>query len=90
MFSLIYLLNAAILSLLSSNANSWPHHCCDQEPSGLADRCSTRLETVLPDGRNFGQKAQKGPEINKVGRKIWWLNFARLRPKMAEKGPEKV
>jgi len=47
-------------------------------------------EPVLPDGRNFGQKAQKGPEKNKVGRKIWWPNFARLWPKMAEKGPEKI
>jgi hypothetical protein len=48
------------------------------------------IRTVLPDGRNFGQKAQKGPEKNKVGRKIWWPNFARIWPKMAEKGPEKI
>ena len=47
-------------------------------------------QPVLPDGRNFGQKAQKGPEKNKVGRKIWWPNFARLWPKMAEKGPGKI
>jgi hypothetical protein len=33
-------------------------------------------QLVLPGGRNFGQKAQKGPEKKKVGWKNLWLNFA--------------
>jgi hypothetical protein len=41
---------------------------------------------VLPGGRNFGQKAQKGPEKNEVGRK----NLCRILPKVAEKGPENI
>jgi hypothetical protein len=40
---------------------------------------------VLSGGRNFGQKAQKGPKKNKVGRKNLWLNFGRILPKVAEK-----
>jgi hypothetical protein len=35
--------------------------------------------SVLPGGRNFGQKAQKGPEKNKVGRKDLWPNIAKRR-----------
>jgi hypothetical protein len=45
---------------------------------------------VLPGGRNFGQKAQKGPGKNKVGRKILWPNFGRILLKVAEKGPENI
>ncbi len=30
---------------------------------------------VLPGGRNFGQKAQKGVPEKKVGRKNLWPNF---------------
>jgi hypothetical protein len=44
---------------------------------------------VLPGGRNSGQKAQKGPEKKKVGRKNLWPNFGRILPKVAEKGPKK-
>jgi hypothetical protein len=42
---------------------------------------------VLPGARNSGQKAQKGPEKKKVGRKKLWPNFGRILPKVAEKGP---
>jgi hypothetical protein len=31
----------------------------------------------LPGGRNFGRKAQKWPEKNKVGWKNLWLNFTK-------------
>jgi hypothetical protein len=44
---------------------------------------------VLPGGRNSGQKAQKGPEKKKVGRKNFWPTFGRILPKVAEKGPKK-
>jgi hypothetical protein len=43
---------------------------------------------VLPGGRNFGQKGQKGPWKNKVGRKNLRPNFGRILPKVAEKGAE--
>jgi hypothetical protein len=45
---------------------------------------------VLPGGRNFGQKAQKGPEKNKVGRKNLSPKFGQSLPKVAEKGPENI
>jgi hypothetical protein len=45
---------------------------------------------VLPGGRKFGQKAQKGPGKNKVGRKNLWPNFGRILPKVAEKGQKKI
>ena len=37
---------------------------------------------------NFRQKAQKGLEKIMVGWKILWLNFRRILPTVAEKGPE--
>jgi hypothetical protein len=43
--------------------------------------------SVLPGGRNFGQKAQKGPGKNNVGRKSLWPNFGRILPKVAERVP---
>jgi hypothetical protein len=45
---------------------------------------------VLPGGQNFGQKAQKGPGKNKVGRKNLWPNFCRILPKVAEKRLENI
>jgi hypothetical protein len=45
---------------------------------------------VLPGGRNFGQKARKGPGKNNVGWKNLWLNFGRILPKVAEKGPKNI
>jgi hypothetical protein len=33
---------------------------------------------VLPDGRNFGLKAQKGPGKNKTGQKDLWPNFNKI------------
>jgi hypothetical protein len=45
---------------------------------------------VFPGGRNFGQKAQKGPGKKKVGRKNLLPNFGRILPKVAEKGPEDI
>jgi hypothetical protein len=44
---------------------------------------------VLPGGRNSGQKAPKGPEKKKFGRKNLWPNYGRISPKVAEKGPKK-
>jgi hypothetical protein len=38
-------------------------------------RRQTTLAPVLPGGRNSGQKAQKGPQKKKVGRKNLWPNF---------------
>jgi hypothetical protein len=46
-------------------------------------------EPVLPGGRNSGQKAQKGPEKKKFGRKNLWPNYGRISSKVAEKGPKK-
>jgi hypothetical protein len=40
---------------------------------------------VLPGGRNSGQKAQKGPEKKKFGRKNLWPNYGRISSKVAEK-----
>jgi hypothetical protein len=45
---------------------------------------------VLLGGRDFCQKAQRGPEKIKVGRKNLWPNFGRMLPKVAEKGPKKI
>jgi hypothetical protein len=45
---------------------------------------------VLAGGRNFGQKAQKGPGKNKVSRKNLWPNFGRILPKAAERGPKNI
>jgi hypothetical protein len=45
---------------------------------------------VLPGGRNSGQKAQKGPQKKKVGRKNLWPNLAEFYQKVAEKGPQKI
>jgi hypothetical protein len=45
--------------------------------------------SVLPGGRNSGQKAQKGPEKKKFGRKNLWPNYGRISSKVAEKGPKK-
>jgi hypothetical protein len=45
---------------------------------------------VLPRGRNFGQKAQKGPGKNKVCQKNLWPNFGKILPKVAEKGPKNI
>jgi hypothetical protein len=43
-------------------------------------------ESVLPGGRNSGQKAQEGPEK----KKCWPEEFvAEFWPKFAEKGPKK-
>jgi hypothetical protein len=39
---------------------------------------------VLPGGRNSGQKAQKGPEKKKFGRKNLWPNFVKSGRKGAE------
>jgi hypothetical protein len=44
----------------------------------------------LSDGRNFGQKAQKMPGKNKVGRENLWPNFSQILPKVAEKGPKNM
>ncbi len=44
---------------------------------------------MLPGGRNSGQKAQKGPEKKKFGRKNLWPNYGRISSKVAEKGPKK-
>jgi hypothetical protein len=43
---------------------------------------------VLPRGRNFGRKSQKGPQKNLRGRKNWPPNFRRIFIKRAEKGPK--
>jgi hypothetical protein len=42
---------------------------------------------VLPRGRNFGRKSQKGPRKNLRGRKNWRPNFYQIFMKRAEKGP---
>jgi hypothetical protein len=42
---------------------------------------------VLPSGRNFGRKAQKGPTKIWRGRKSKGPNFCRIDQKRAEKGP---
>ncbi len=42
--------------------------------------------TVLPGGRNFGQKAQKGQGKNKVTRKNLWPNFGRIYQKWQKRG----
>ncbi len=44
---------------------------------------------VLPGGRNFGQKAQKGQGKNKVSQKNE-ESFGRILPKVAEKGPKNI
>jgi hypothetical protein len=41
---------------------------------------------VLPGARNSGQKAQKGPQKNKVARKNLWPNFGWILPKSGRKG----
>ncbi len=46
--------------------------------------------SVLPGGKNSGQKAQKGPQKKKVGRKNLWPNFGWFYQKVAEKGPQKI
>jgi hypothetical protein len=43
--------------------------------------------TVLPRGRNFGRKAQKGPKKDWWGRESQGLNFCLICQKRAEKGP---
>jgi hypothetical protein len=45
---------------------------------------------VLPDGRNFVQKAQKGLGKNKVGQKNLWPNLGKILLKVAEKGPMNI
>ncbi len=42
---------------------------------GGRDEPGTMASTVLPGCRNSGQKAQKGPQKKKVGRKNLWPNF---------------
>jgi hypothetical protein len=42
--------------------------------------------SVLPGGRNFGQKAQKGPEKNNVGWKNLGPNTGRIFTKSGRKG----
>jgi hypothetical protein len=39
---------------------------------------------MLPGGRNFGQKAQKGPLKNKIGQKKFGPNFTKRGKKGAE------
>jgi hypothetical protein len=43
--------------------------------------------SVLPRGRNFGRRTQKGPYKNLCGRKNWRPNFLEICQKRAEKGP---
>jgi hypothetical protein len=45
---------------------------------------------VLPGGRNSGQKAQRGPEKKKVGRKNLWPNFGGILPKSGIKGAAEI
>jgi hypothetical protein len=40
--------------------------------------------SLLPRGRNFGRKAQKGPKKNCRGRESQGLNFCTFCPKRAE------
>jgi hypothetical protein len=63
-------------------------HSCD---------CTDRREgaqVVLPGGRDFGQKAEKGPRKHKVCRKEFvaelWPNFGRILPKEAQKRRKKI
>jgi hypothetical protein len=42
---------------------------------------------LLPRGRNFGRRTQKGPLKKLRGRKNWRPNFYRIYIKRAEKGP---
>jgi hypothetical protein len=49
-----------------------------------------KLTASVASGRNFGQKAHKGLRKNKVGRKNLWLNFGKILPKVAEKGPKNI
>jgi hypothetical protein len=51
------------------------------------DTSKTNFTTVLPRGRNFGRKSQKGPQKNLRGRKNWRPNFYQIFIKRAEKGP---
>jgi hypothetical protein len=51
---------------------------------------STKVETktaVLPRGRNFGRKPQKGPEKILWGRENLRPNLWQINQKRAEKGP---
>jgi hypothetical protein len=49
------------------------------------------LPAVLPGGRNSGQKAQKGPQKKKVGRKNFFVaEFWLILPKSGRKGPQKI
>ncbi len=47
------------------------------------------VQTLLPGGRNSGQKAQKGPQKKKVCRKNLWPNFSWILPGRAERGRRK-
>jgi hypothetical protein len=60
------------------------------ERGGGVEGGGSYFAAVLPGGRNFGQKAQKGPGKNKVGRKNLWPNFGQILPKVAEKGQKKI
>jgi hypothetical protein len=48
------------------------------------------LYPVLPGGRNFGRKAQKGPGKNKVWLEEYVANFLTEFCLVAEKGPKKI
>jgi hypothetical protein len=45
------------------------------------------MYSVLPRGRNFGRKAQKGPKKIVCGRENLGPNFWQIYQKRAEKGP---
>jgi hypothetical protein len=48
------------------------------------------LITVLPGGRNSGQKAEKGPQKKKLAERIYGRILAEFYQKAAEKGPQKI
>jgi hypothetical protein len=77
--SAAHILYRPLLSYAAEYSANWQRWLCP--PGAALCQCNT---PVLPDGRNFDQKALKGPRKNKVGRRNLWPNFSKSGRKGAE------